>query len=136
MFLIGDPVDCSINWHSIFIDIELFCNTKKKQAVAAAQVWSKESASTKRYRVCMVCTKCLSCQGTSTDQRNDLRGSPRGIDLRSNVDIGTPRLPFRYIFRHVSLKGTWWRAYELSSSKAHKVLAFLAKTATLAFQYI
>ena len=65
-------------------------------------------------------------KGTSTDKQHDLLGSPRDIDLRSNVGIGTTRSPFRYMFRHLSLEGTRWRAYELLSSKVQKVLAILA----------
>ena len=35
--LAADPVDCSINWHSIFVDIVVL---KKKQVIAAAQMCS------------------------------------------------------------------------------------------------
>ena len=42
---IADPVDHGINADSIFSDIELSNNAKKKQVAAAAQVRSEESAS-------------------------------------------------------------------------------------------
>ena len=43
---IAHPVYCIINEHSIFADIELSYNTKKKQVVAAAKACSEESGST------------------------------------------------------------------------------------------
>ena len=45
----ADPVDHSINAHSIFADIELSYNAKKKQVVAAAQVCSTSEESVPQH---------------------------------------------------------------------------------------